>query len=204
MNAGLSSLTSLKAQILAASLRARTDWDTQLFALGLGVAGAIEGSLGRRLARLPGDTHTVPGNQDVISLPRYPLEAVSAVAYRERVTDDWSDATSSLFTWNAASGLVYLEGQLTTATGQIRVTYTGGYWWDDTENNSGSLPAGATALPAALLTAWHTQVEAMWRAKDKLGLKIKEEAETGSPAQNTIELLPSVLTAIAPFRRLAL
>lgn len=206
MNAGFSSLTALKGQLLAVTLRSRTDWDSQLTALGLGVAATIEDSLGRKLARLLGDTHTVPGDTAVVSLPRYPIETITAVAYRDRSAADWQDATGQLYTWSSAAGLAYLDGQLTDHLGQVRVTYSGGYWWDTSETTPGTLPTGAAALPAALHSAWLTQCRDQWRAMDPLGTSLAKssEAATQTPTLGQLALSPAVLAAIAPYRRLAL
>lgn len=203
MNAGFSSLTALKAQILAQSLRARTDFDAQLLALGLGVASAIEGTLGRKLTRTEGDTLIVPGDEAVYSLPRYPVETVTALEYRTRSSDAWADGIGQLYTTNSASGLAYLTSPLTDRYGQVRFTYTAGYWWDTSENASGTLPEGAAALPGAILSAWHIQIEALWRAKDKLGTQIAKEPEAAAGLTSP-ELLPAVVAMLAPFRRLSL
>lgn len=205
MNVGFSSLTALKAQLLAPELRTRTTWDAQLTALGLGVAAAIEDNLGRKLTRLLGDTHTVPGDLAVISLPRYPLETVSAVAYRNRATEDWQDATGQLYTWSSAAGLAYLDGPLTDHLGQVRVIYSGGYWWDTSETTPDTQPVGSAALPAALFSAWLTQCRDQWRAMDPLGtsLAMSRESATQTPVLGQLALSPAVLAALAPYRRLA-
>lgn len=209
MNAGFSNLTDLKAQLLAASLRSRTDWDVQLRALGLGVAGAIAGHCARQFAREVGDFYVTGGGRMSLILPRYPVEAVSLVETRDSVADDWEDATAEVHDWQPSSGLVQFRSALAQG-GQIRVTYTGGYHWETKEPADAGYPtakpAGAASIPEAVVAAWQLQCEALWRAKDKLGTKIKDEPDSqGGPAALTnIELIPAVQAMLRPFVRYAL
>jgi len=207
MNAGFSNLASLKAQLLAASLRTRTDWDTQLRALGLGVAAAISAHCNRDFARAVGDAYTTSGGRQSLILPRYPVETVSAIETRDSAADAWADALASLDYTDTRSGVVRFETPLAEG-GQIRVTYTGGYFWDTKEPTEAgyptATPAGAATIPDNVVTAWHLQCEALWRAKDKLGTKIKDEPEAGGSVLTNIELIPAVRAMLAPFVRYAL
>lgn len=207
MNAGFSNLTALKAQLLASTLRTRTDWDTQLLSLGLGVAATINAHCNRQFAREAGGFYTTSGGRMALILPRYPVEAVTAIETRESAAHDWIDELASLDTTDTESGLLRFASELGSG-GQIRITYTGGYHWETKEPADAgyptALPSGATLIPADVVTAWHLQCEALWRAKDKLGAKIKDEAETGTPAANTIELIPAVKAMLQAHVRYAL
>ena len=204
MNAGFSSLTALKAQLLAPTLRARTDWDTKIAALGLGVAGAFEGFCNRSLARVAAGTFTTTGGRASLILPRYPVETITALETRDTIAAGWTDALASLDTFAPESGAVYFASPLDVA--QIRVTYTGGFWWDTSEDASGTLPGGATALPAEILSAWHMQVEKIWNAKDKLGTQIAKEPTSagGTAALTSADLSPAVRQMLSAHVRYAL
>ena len=208
MNAGFSSLTALKAQLLSQSLRSRTDFDAQLLALGLGVTGAIETFCNRKFARVAGDIAIMTGGRASIILPRYPIEAITALDVRDTITAGWTDSLTSLDTYNPESGTVYFSAAIMGA--QIRVTYTGGFFWETKEPTEGgyptALPGGATALPAAVITAWHLQCQAIWNAKDKLGTQIIKEpaSQGGTAAATNIELIPAVKQMLAGEVRYAL
>lgn len=195
MNAGFSSLASLKAQLLAASLRSRSDWDAQILALGQGVASLFDGVLNRKLARVVGDTFEQRGGKKMVLLPRYPIESIASVETRIGMNDAW-EAQDVVDWYSAESGLVNFPIVLGTPRWRVRVTYTGGYWWNTNETSTDSLPSGATALPEAILTAWHLQCEALWRAKDKLGTQIAKEPEAAGRALSTGDLLPIVQTML--------
>lgn len=209
MNAGFSNLTSLKAQLLAQSLRTRTDWDTQIRALGVGVAAAIGAYCNRDFLREEDGFFTTSGGRQSLILPRYPVEEISAIETRDSAADDWVDELDSLDYSEGLSGLVKFETALGEG-GQIRVTYTGGYFWETKEPTDvgypTATPAGAATIPDNVVTAWHLQCEALWRAKDKLGTKIKDEPDSqgGTAALTNIELLPMVKAMLAPFIRYAL
>ena len=57
--------------------------------------------------------------------------------------------------------------------GQVRFTYTGGFWWEELEPDDPGFPsvqpAGSCALPKALKLAWLNHCRAIWNAWDKLG-----------------------------------
>jgi len=209
MNAGFSNLTALKAQLLAASLRTRTDWDTQIRALGLGVAAAINAHCNREFSREEGGFYVTSGGRLSLILPRYPVETITAIETRDSAASDWVDELASLDYSENLSGLVKFETPLGDG-GQIRVTYTGGYFGetlDSTDDGSPTaVPEGAASIPDNVLTAWHLQCEALWRAKDKLGTMIKDEPDSqgGTAALTNIELIPMVKAMLAPFVRYAL
>jgi len=208
MNAGFSNLTALKAQMLSRDMRPRTDFDAQLLALGLGVAAAFDTFCNRRFARAADDFFTTTGGRASLILPRLPLEEVAAVETRDRAADDWTDQTSDLDYYNPDSGLVRFATTLD--AGQIRVTYTGGYHWEVKEPTDAgyptAVPAGAATIPADVLTAWHLQCQALWRASDKLGTGLAKEPDSqgGTSALTNIELIPAAKALLAGYVRYAL
>lgn len=195
MNAGFSNLTTLKAQLLAKSLRERDDWDTQIRALGLGVAAQFSTHCNRQFARLAGDFYVTSGGRMSVIVPRYPVEGVAAIETRDGAGDDWSDQQAQLDYYDQTSGIVRFESVLG-AGGQIRVTYTGGYVWETKEPADEGFPtihpAGAAPIPEDLLTAWLLQCEAVWGQRDKLGTKIADKASGEGALAAFPELIPAV------------
>jgi hypothetical protein len=84
---------------------------------------------------------------------------------------------------------------------RIRITYTGGFWFDTTEDGSGVMPAGATLLPAAVKSAWYLQCQHVWKRWDKLGAQIAQDGE-GQSALSAIEVIPLVKELLRPFKRM--
>lgn len=205
MNAGFANLYTLKAQILAGSLRTRTDFDAQLLALGLGVAAAFDTHCNRHFARLADDFHVTTGGRQSLIVPRLPLEEVAVIETRDTIAAGWTDETAALATWSADSGVVRFTSSLDAE--QIRVTFTGGYHWETKEPTDAgyptAIPSGAATIPADVLSAWFLQVETIWRAKDKLGTEIAKEPSSsgGTMAISSIELIPTVKQMLAGYVR---
>lgn len=195
MNAGFSSLAVLKSHLLAEALRDGTEYDTPLTALGLGVAAAFEKFCNRLFYRTAGDYFYCSGNRDHCFLPRYPVETVTAIALKTDETTGFETQTGLILTRNDPAGYVYW-GSTFSHYAVFRLTYTGGYWWDITEDASDSLPSGATALPDDLKLAWLLQCEDLWRKKDRLGISIATAPNQAAPIP-TMELSPQVKALLA-------
>lgn len=180
MNAGLSNLVTLKQQLLAEALRATTKYDAQLEAIGKGVAGLLEKYCSRKFARVEDDTFICSADREAVYLPRYPIEDITAVALKADQETGWETQTSFVINRNDASGHVYWGSYAGPDYAQLRFTYTGGYWFDETEENNDTIPDGATALPDDLRLAWLLQCRLVWQSIDKLGQDI---VKTGSSSQ---------------------
>lgn len=202
MNAGLSNLTTLKAHLLTPALAASTDYDARIATVGAAMLGLIEQHTGRRIARKVGDTLTLPGGRTVFVLPRLPVETITAIEYREKSADAWTDCLADLDYYDAESGVVHLTQPPVSRSGQIRVTWTGGYWFEPLEPAASgyptTMPDGATALPAELQAAWLLQCGHAWRVIDQLGTAIAEEpAKAAFPP---IDLVLAVAQQLARWR----
>jgi hypothetical protein len=204
MNAGLGSLAMLKAQLLADALRAGTRYDAQLLTIGRGVAAAMEGFCDRKLARVEDDTFVCTADRIQVYLERYPIESIASVHLKTDTVSGWVAQTSLVMNTNDDSGLVYWGSAIAPDYCQLKFTYTGGFWFDETEEGTDIMPAGATALPDDLQLAWVLQCRATWAAIDKLG---KDIVNTGSSATKTvdplvsIELLPQVVDILNGYCR---
>lgn len=207
MNAGLANLATLKAWLLNATMRTGTDYDDDIAAIGLGVAAQLEKHCHRKFARTVGDTYIATGPRGTLVVPRYPLEAVASIETRTNSADAWEEETGAIQHWNADSGLVTFVGALVhTDLVQVRVTYTGGYFYEQLEpadvGYPTAQPAGSTALDADLLLAWQLQCEHVWAQRDKLGLNIGQQpSENTSGALAKIQLMEVVKEMLRPFIR---
>ena len=63
------------------------------------------------------------------------------------------------------------------------------------------MPAGATALPAAVKTAWYLQCQEVWKRIDRLGAQIAQDPEKQAALEG-MELLPLVKELLRPFKRM--
>lgn len=209
MNAGLSNLFILKSHLLAPSLVAGTEFDTALTNIGLGVAAQLEKFCNRKFLRTVGDTFTFYADRSFITVDRYPVESISALAQKSDESAGFVSlgaVNSILISLAADKGILQFGTQLGSYLEQVRVTYTGGYFWNTLEpadvGYPTALPAGATALPADLQLAWLLQCGEVWNKRDKLGAGIsdKPDQQTGLAA---LKLIPAVEEMLRPHRRFA-
>ena len=215
MNAGLSNLGTLKAWLLPASLTG-TDYDAQVLGIGLGVAAQLERHCVRDFARTVGATHECDAARRSILVRRFPIEEVTDIDLREAgaAVDAWSEQSlGEVDQIQHDSGLIELAGPFGSWRDRLRITYTGGYWWNQQESaytppvtptdedpDLSVIPEGAKALPADLLLAWKLQCEHVWAQRDKLGTNIG--AKPGSaPSLALIELLPVVKEILRTYIR---
>lgn len=204
MNAGFSSLTRLKQAIMPSSLWASVQYDDAVTDIGLGVAEMLADYCGRQFAYQVGDTFIQDAARLVMAVPRYPVNEWAAVAIQGSPTDAWEDISGSVTRYEGSSGVLYFRHAPGTEAGSLRVTYTGGYWWDSTEDRSGTIPAGAVPLPMALFNAWTLQVQAITQSRDLFGLVAAQAAAVEKTARpSEAHLLPAVVSLINPYRRFA-
>lgn len=220
MNAGLANLATLKAWLLPASMITSADYDAQILTIGLGIAWQLEASCNRNFGRLVGDTFEITADRDHVILPRYPIEAAPVIAIRETIAGGFVDQTYADFVvdHDLKAGLIQFGSWAGSSSTRLRFTYTGGYWWNQQEEDYtppvtpteedpdlSVLPEGATAVPADLLLAWRMQCEFIWTQRDKLGLNIGEKQDTVLlGALSRIKLLDGVAEQLRPYVRYAL
>jgi hypothetical protein len=196
MNAGLGNLKTLKAHLLAEALREDTAYDSQLLLIGLGTAAAFEGYCDRKFAWAEDDTFTCSADRTFVYLPRYPVTAITTVELKTALT--WETQTGLIQSWNDYTGHVYWGGEAGPDYAQLRFTFTGGYWFDTTADDSGVMPDDATALPSDLKLAWIMHCQRIWQNKDKLGMQI---IETGQKVALVTEMSEDVKSILDGYRR---
>lgn len=203
MNAGLSNLRTLKRHLLAERLRPELTWDSEIAAIGLGVAASMERYCNRVFERAAGITWSTSSlGRTAFVLPRYPIEAVTAVDLRTSYSDAWESQTLSdlILQVDESAGLVIFNEALGWNGSVVRFTFTGGYWWDTTEDSSGTLPSGATALPADLQHAWLLQCAEVWSRRDNLGTGLVK-APSASAKLSEYDIIPAVAGVLRSYIR---
>ena len=201
MSAGFDSLTDLKAYLLPSTLRGRDDWDTEIAILGKGVAAAFDRYCNRLFARRTGATMIVPADRWHVVVERYPIEQVTQVELKRDEETGWQAQEGAVEFVREDNGVVDFGSIMGRPNELLRLTYDGGYWWDESEDNSGSLPSGATALPEDLHLAWLQQVKDLWIRRDKLGQSFHREDQAPAAELLKGELLPMVKHTLSAYRR---
>ena len=195
----LDTLSNLKAFCLPLSLQAKDGYDGLLTAIGAGVASRFESFCNRKFGRVSGDTYETNGDRQIIVLPRYPLESVAQVEFRYRHGDDWTVESDAIASVDEESGLVTLCYALGDYQSRIRITYTGGYWYDAVGGQS--QPVGSAALPEHILLHWKAQCKHLFDSLDVTSSSLSEKQWVSRIA--SYDLAPEVKAALQPERRLA-
>jgi hypothetical protein len=193
VNAGLSNLDTLRKHLLAGSLGAETKFDAVIAVIGLGVAGMFDKYCNRQLAYAEDAEIIFSGDRDHFVLPRYPVVAIDSIQTRYNDADAWQDSDDALVNSDSAAGLIRFYGPLGDHTLQVRVTFTGGYWFNtaepDDEEFPGEQPVGATALPGDILSAFLLQCENVWESRDRLGAGIMSSPGGGGLLNTRLGIL---------------
>lgn len=205
MNAGFSSLTVLKQHLLPGTWADVTSEDAAITALGLGVAELFEGHCGRTFQRAVDAVEKHDTGAGYLQLRRFPVEEVSELELQGSFNGAWEDVLSSVARVDEKSGVMTLVCPFLVG-GSLKVTLTGGFWWDTTEDASGTLPATATALPPVIHYAWLMQCAALYARMQtdavKAGLASGNLGALSSLI-NEATLLPIVRSMLEPLRVMA-
>jgi hypothetical protein len=198
MNCGLGNLDGLRKHLLPGSLGADTKFDDKIIDIGSGVAAIMEQFCNRKFARVAGDKATFQADRASFVLPRYPVEAVTAVELKLTDAEDFqAQDISFIQSTSLASGIVYLPEQADSGPywAQVRFTYTGGFWFETLEPDDAGypsvMPASAKALPSDLRLGWLLQVREVWNKIDKLGTGLVDTPDTQTKT-GVLDLSPIV------------
>jgi hypothetical protein len=201
MNLGLGNLTELKGQLLAASLRADTNYDAVITGIGTGVAGQFDQHCNRQWQRVEGEQDVFSADRRHWYLSRFPVEGISLCEKQDSVEDGWVALPGLIQAQQLEQGYVMFIAVQGYYWSRLRITYTGGYWFDTTEDGSGVMPGTAAALPAEVKLAWYLQCQNVWKRWEKLGAGITERPEL-SGAVGQLALAGAVKELLRPFKRM--
>jgi hypothetical protein len=213
INAGLGSLSELKAFILASSMSASTDveFDAPLTALGLGVAGMFASRCNRDWAYGAANREDWTANRSFMAARHFPLNMEVPVVV-ERCdslvggVQNWVVVPEAAYNIAAAAGLVYLAGYQGNYLSRIRLTSAGGYWWLGLDAEI-IIPVGASPVPPDLKLAWLLQCQALWLVRDNLGTAVAGASGGGSLLGLSLpgyDLIPEVKTLLSGYIRYAM
>lgn len=208
MNAGFANLTTLKAHLLGAALQPSIEFNDVIAVIGLGIAGMIENHCQRKFSRIVGETEIFPGDRREFLLTRFPIESVTKVEVKHTEASGWEEHAVNEFvsTVDLATGILHTQAASDVGRhdAQVRITYTGGFFWETKEPSDPGYPtaqpAGSAALAQALQLAWLMQCQEVWNKRDKLGLTIAEPLNARSKLAR-VEFAPLVAQMLRPFIR---
>ena len=141
----------------------------------------------------------------------YPIEAVSLVELKTDEATGWLTQAGVIRMNNLKAGLLTFWSMLGLETSLIRITYTGGFWYDAVEADPsadppvdpGEIPDGANPLPADLKLAWLLQCENIFAAHDKMGQSVSADPDAKSKIA-TVALVPEVKRILDAYRRISI
>jgi hypothetical protein len=189
MNAGLSNLATLKAQLLAVSMQSKTNYDPIITAIGQGVAGQFDKFCNRKFSRVVGEVDTFSADRRHWYLKRYPVETISALAKKDAENDGWvpyvlpPDGNSLIQVMQLDQGYIMFISIQGYYFSRITCTYNGGYWFDTSDPSDAgysgpqTIPPAATPLPSDVQLAWFLACKAVWKRYDPIGAQIAQDPE---------------------------
>jgi hypothetical protein len=202
MDLGLGNLAELKGHLLASGLAATSKFDAVIAAIGKGSAATFERYCNRRFGRVVGAQDSFSGDRTTFCLSRFPVESITTVEIRDDMVAGWQAQTVNdvILQRDDPCGLIQFGFVVGIQWTQVRITYTGGYWYDTTEDASGVQPVGSSLLPHDLKLAWLLQCQEIWNSRDKLGTGIAQKP-TDQPKMDGLDLIPQVKSILQGFKR---
>lgn len=203
MDLGLGNLNELKRRLLPATMQSQTTYDTAIASTGRGVAGLFDSYCNRKFARLAGAQDQFTADRRVWTTQRYPVEVVTGLEMRDTLQTDWRTLVVNelIINYDLSAGLIQFGAMLGIYLTHLRLTYTGGYWYDTSEDGSGVMPVGATALPGDVKEAWFLQAAEVWDKRDQIGLSLITKPEEWTTVSK-IDLAQIVRQMIDGYRRM--
>jgi hypothetical protein len=197
----LAQLTSVKARLAIPSVDTKDN--TILTNAIEAVSDRFQKYCNRLLERAVGATFEFGADDTEVRVDRYPIEAVTSFHLKDGETTGWVlQSPGDDFAMIRRTCVISLAFALGTWRQQARVTYTGGYVLPG--NTAGT---GQTALPDAIEQACVEQVVYWYQNRMRLGLS-SVSGEGGSVSKDgqsvvkPFDLLPSVMNALEPYRRI--
>ena len=216
MNCGLGNLDTLKRHLLpSGSLAAETRFDAVIIDVGRGVAGLMDRHCNRVFAWGENITQIFRGNRSHWYMPNFPVAAFGKVELRYFKADNWSDISGQPLSINEETGLLSFGYTLGVDPIQVRVTWSGGYWFEQLEPDDDGYPSAPPAaiasctalepgkfmLPDDLRMAWWMQCREVWNKLDKLGTGLVDKPDQQT-LTGALKLAPAVEDVLRPYRRL--
>lgn len=216
MNCGLGNLDSLKRHLMPATMLSNKQFDKRLVDIGLGVAALFDSYCNRKFAYGENLTQIFRGARSHWYMPNFPVVSFAKVELRYFKADNWTDISGQPLAVNEETGLLSFGYTLGVDPIQVRVTWTGGYWFETLEPegddgfpspvpdaiaNNTALEPSKFMLPADVRLAWLLQCGEVWNKIDKLGTSMVDKPDEQN-LTGALKLSPMVEDALRPYRRM--
>lgn len=210
MDLGLGNLDEIKKAVLPDANRVDKQFDFIIAALASGVAAQFNSITGRKLGRQVNVLEDFTADRTYYVVQSYPLESVTVLEQRDTMLGGWYPLNiTNILNQGNSVGLVEFGYVLGQYYSRIRLTYSGGFFYETLEpfQSDGvtptagyptALPTGAATVPANLKAAWYEQVRFEFTRSDRMGKGVFNDL--GTPA-NSIFLQPFVAEVLSQFRR---
>ena len=206
LDLGLGTLGQLKRFIIGADATSTT-YDEAITLIGRGAAGLIDRHCNRTFKRSAAAVEDFRGGAEVLVLARYPLEAITSIGLKAAGESAFTTQSGVVDTYAVESGVLLLSSAVGTHQDQLRVTYAGGYWYDTTDDESGTMPTGATLLPYDITAAWLLQCQQIWQSRDDIGIAHVTTGGDGALLNTrlgVLKIIPQAEDILEPYRRMML
>jgi hypothetical protein len=210
---GLGTLGELKRFCITASMSGQGTFDTTLTLIGRGIAKLFNDALGRRLKREVGVMEQFSFARTNLVSIHAPLETVTKMELKYTEAEGWVDLTSGLPNCliDYDEGIVRVPADFWPISAQFRyntpgiwrLTVDGGYWYDPTDDGTGTLPTGAFELPPDLKLAWLLQSQHLFINGDSLGISWSPAGEVHDTRKSlaNVKFIPLVQTTLSEYHR---
>jgi len=192
----LSTLATVKARLSIDPLF--VDFDDLLTRALTAISARFDRETNRTLTRTANSTFEFDASETEIIPPCYPIESVSKFETKSTEAEGWVEQ-SNIDYLIRNSCIISLQSPLSTLNSSLstaRVTLAGGYVMPGDTPGPGQAP-----LPADLESAAVEQVAYWFQTQDKLGL-VRHWPHEGTYLQlSGADLLPSVASVIAKYKR---
>jgi len=205
MNLGLGNLDDLKQFILPEATRSQDDHNVVLQRIGKGVATQMERHCNRWFVRTVGAQDTFSADRSTWTLSRFPAESITSIEMKSTDSEGWIAQTDAVELSQLDRGLLDFGTELGDFRTRVRVTYTGGFWFETLEpageGYPTTQPSGSTAVPDDLKLAWLEQCQFIFEGKDHMLPKYLSGEASVPLNLKDIALTPHVIELLRGFVR---
>ena len=210
---GLGTLGELKRFCITASMAGDNMYNEAMLHIGRSTAKAFDDAVGRHFKREVGALEQFNFSRRYLMLAHAPIESITKMELKYTEAEGWIDLTTGI----PLCMIDFVEGILTVPDdfwpisaqfnhnrpGLWRLTVTGGYWYDPTDDGSGTPPTGANVLPEDLKTAWLLQCQHLWVNRDNLGITWSPSGESRDTRKSlaSVKFIPAVSMALTEYAR---
>ena len=210
---GLGTLGELKRFCITPAMTNANTFDVPLQFIGRGVAKSFNDAVNRRFKREVGVLEQFSFSRRNLCSIHTPIETITKMELKYSEAEGWIDLTTglSLCLVDYIEGIVRVPDDMWPISAQFqhgkpgiwRLTITGGYWYDPTDDGTGTQPAGSYLLPDDLKLAWLLQCQHLFINRDNLGITWSPAGEVHDTRKSlaSVNFIPVAKSALSNYHR---